>query len=120
VEEKAIAMHELSIVMNIVEIAEKETAKANAHAVEEIELDIGMLSTIELDAFEFAWEHAVKNTILEHSVKRINRVKGKARCSVCDTEFEITQLYEPCPFCDCYNHTVITGQELKLKRLVLN
>jgi hydrogenase nickel incorporation protein HypA/HybF len=113
-------MHELSIVMNIVEIAEKETAKANAHAVEEIELDIGKLSTIELDAFEFAWEQAVKKTILENAVKKINRIEGKARCRVCQTEFTITELYEPCPFCNCYKQTVIGGKELRLKRLVLN
>jgi hydrogenase nickel incorporation protein HypA/HybF len=113
-------MHELSIVMSIVEIAEKETAKAKAHTVAEIELDIGRLSTIEVDAFEFAWEHAVKNTILENAVKKINRIEGKARCSVCDTEFTITELYEPCPFCNCYQQTVIGGKELRLKRLVLN
>jgi hydrogenase nickel incorporation protein HypA/HybF len=113
-------MHELSIVMSIVEIAEKETAKANAHSVEEINLDIGYLSTIEIEAFEFAWDVAVKNTVLEHSNKKINRIAGKGCCNVCNTEFAIAQFYDPCPFCNSHSITIIKGKELRVKTLVLN
>ena len=37
-------MHELSIVMSIIDIAEQQAKKANAVWVDEIELDIGELS----------------------------------------------------------------------------
>ena len=43
-------MHELSIALGIVKIAEDETAKAKATSVTKIELEIGVLSGIELDS----------------------------------------------------------------------
>ena len=90
-------MHELSIVMSIVDIAQQQAEQADASIVEEIEIDIGCLSTIEMNAFEFAWRQAVKQTILEGAVKKINRIKGKAQCSDCDTSFALENLYDSCP-----------------------
>ena len=49
-------MHELSIVMSIVDLANKEATKHQASAIEEIELDIGCLSGIDMDSFDFAWQ----------------------------------------------------------------
>ena len=48
-------MHELSIAMGIVRIAENEIAKVNAQKVEQIELEIGTLAGIEIDALDFVW-----------------------------------------------------------------
>lgn len=53
-------MHELSIVMGIIDIAEKEAKMAGVSIVEEIELEIGLLSGVEMEALEFAWNHAIK------------------------------------------------------------
>ena len=60
-------MHELSIAMNVIEIADEYAAKANATVVKEIEIEVGELSGVVLDALEFAMEVAVKNTILEQA-----------------------------------------------------
>jgi Zn finger protein HypA/HybF involved in hydrogenase expression len=46
-------MHELSVAIGIVNIAEKETQKANKSRVELIELEIGSLSGVELDSLEY-------------------------------------------------------------------
>ena len=72
-------MHELSIVMSIIDIAQKESSKANALIVDEIEIDIGDFSTIEMDAFEFAWQQAVKETVLENAVKKNQSHKRKSQ-----------------------------------------
>jgi len=63
-------MHELSIVMSIVDIVQQHAEKANAAMIDEIEIDIGCLSTVQMDAFEFAWSQAVKETILEGAEKK--------------------------------------------------
>lgn len=47
-------MHELSIVMSILDIAQKQANMAQAKVVEEIELEIGELSGIEKMSFDFA------------------------------------------------------------------
>ncbi|MBL7739181.1 MAG: hydrogenase maturation nickel metallochaperone HypA [Chitinophagaceae bacterium] len=113
-------MHELSIVMNIIQIAEEESARNNASAVEEIELDIGELSGIELSAFEFAWEQAIKSTLLDGSARKINHIPGEGQCIECEAVFPMHRLYDPCPVCGKHYITVTKGKELKVRSLVLN
>lgn len=113
-------MHELSIVMSIVQLAEQETARAGAVAVDEVELDIGMLAGIESSALEFAWDTAVKNTCLQHAARKINHIPGRARCMDCDAEFNIHQYFDACPHCQGHLLSILQGKELKLRSLVVS
>jgi hydrogenase nickel incorporation protein HypA/HybF len=113
-------MHELSIVMGIVDIAKQYADEASATIIDEIEMDIGCLSTVEMNAFEFAWCQGVKQTILEGSVKTINRVKGKAQCIDCDGIFPIENLYDACPICGKHLLIILEGKELRVKTLVVS
>lgn len=113
-------MHELSIVMSIIEIAEKEAAKNNAAAIEEIELEIGDLSGIEITAFDFAWSQAVKATSLEKSIKVIKHIAGEGKCLECDTIFPMQNLYDSCPVCSNQFINILKGKELRVKSLVIN
>ncbi len=110
-------MHELSIVLNIIDIAEKEAKKADAASISAIELSIGKLSTIEPVAFDFAWKHGVKNSMLEHARRITNYIDGKGRCNKCSTEFLMEALYQPCPQCGDYFSEIIEGKELQIKSL---
>jgi hydrogenase nickel incorporation protein HypA/HybF len=110
-------MHELSIAMGIVDIAEKETAKAKANKVDIIELEIGTLAGIEFDALEFVWPSAVKNTVLEYATKKITIIHGEGQCSDCDTIFKLDNIYDACPNCKGYLKGIIKGKELLVKSL---
>jgi hydrogenase nickel incorporation protein HypA/HybF len=113
-------MHELSVVMSIIEIAQQQAEKENASIVEEIEMDIGCLSSIQMEAFDFAWNQAVKETILENAEKRINRIKGKAICTDCNTTFSLENLYDACPACGEHLIDIVEGKELRVKSLVVS
>ena len=110
-------MHELSVALGIVNIAEKETKKARAKSVEVIELEIGALAGIEMESLDFVWQIAVHNTVLEHAVKKIIMIEGKAKCMDCDTVFKIEHLYDSCPKCQSYLKGIIQGKELRVKAL---
>jgi hydrogenase nickel incorporation protein HypA/HybF len=112
-------MHELSIVMSIIEIAESEINKAGGGIVEEIELDIGTLSTIEMEAFDFAWQQGVKGTMLEDVKLHVNRIEGLAKCLDCDLEFPIENYYDSCPVCGGHFNQIIQGKELKVKTITI-
>ena len=71
-------MHELSIALGIVKIAEDEASKAKANKVTKIELEIGVLSGVEIDSLNFIWESAVKDSILEFSEKQISIIEWKS------------------------------------------
>jgi len=113
-------MHELSIVMSIIQIAEKESAKNNAVSVDEIELEIGDLSSIEMPAFDFAWEQAIRSTLLEKAKRTIIHIAGEGKCMDCDAVFPMQQLYGPCPVCGDHFVNILKGKELRVKSLVIN
>ena len=113
-------MHELSIVLGIVDIAATTVQKANAHTVDRIELEIGELAGIETDALLFAWDAAIKNTVLARAMRDIRHVPGKARCLDCGEVFDMHELYDPCPKCNNYLNEIIQGRELKVKALTVS
>ncbi|MBL7472318.1 hydrogenase maturation nickel metallochaperone HypA [Robertkochia sediminum] len=110
-------MHELSVAMGIVRIAKNELDKAKASRITRIELEIGELAGIEFEALDFVWPMAVKDTVLEHAERHIQRVNGKAKCLECDNEFTINQVYEPCPSCKSYLKGIVEGKELRVQAL---
>ena len=112
-------MHELSIALGIVDIAEKEVQKAGARQIEEIELLIGSLSGVELEALDFVWASAVEGTVLAKARKQIDYREAKAKCLECETIFPAEQVYDNCPQCGSYFKDVFQGKELKVKRLIL-
>lgn len=113
-------MHELSIVQSIVDIAQEQVRLANAQRVDRIELDIGQLAGIEWSALDFAWDAAVKHTVLEQAERVIRRIPGQAQCLECGREFEISALYDACPVCNTYWNKILSGQELKVCALTVS
>jgi hydrogenase nickel incorporation protein HypA/HybF len=113
-------MHELSIVMSIIDIAHQHAEKEQATSIDEIDLDIGNLSTVEPDAFEFAWKQGVKNTLLSNAIKNINWIKGMALCSDCNNSFEIKNLYDECTHCKGHLLQIISGKELRVRSLIVS
>lgn len=113
-------MHELSIVLGIVDIAKEEVQKHHAHQVDSIELEIGTMAGVEFDALDFAWDAGVRNTILEHSEKVINKVQARARCSDCGTEFLVTEPFAQCPVCNNVLLEYLKGKELRVKSLTIS
>jgi hydrogenase nickel incorporation protein HypA/HybF len=110
-------MHELSIAMNIVEIAEENARNANTSVITEIELDIGTQSGVVLEALEFAMQSAVQGTMLEKAEVKINSIPAKGVCSQCRHEFFVEDLFAPCPECGNPFCEIIQGKELKVKCL---
>lgn len=113
-------MHEFSIAMNIVEIAEGEAKKANSSAVNQLILDVGTMSGIEFLALETALEMAVKNSMLQNAEIVVNRIQAKAKCSDCEEEFDIENAFDSCPKCGGLFHQTLCGKELKVKSLVVD
>jgi len=110
-------MHELSIALGIVKIAEDERQKAQAQKVDKIELEIGALSGVEMTSLDFVWPIAVKNTSLEKAEYLVDYIKGRANCLECGQEYSINHLYDSCPICNGYFKDIIAGKELRVKAI---
>ncbi|MCF6241872.1 MAG: hydrogenase maturation nickel metallochaperone HypA [Bacteroidales bacterium] len=110
-------MHELSIVMGIIDIARNEIKKANLHKVETIEIEIGTLAGIEFEALDFAWNMAVNNTVLEKAERKINIIQATAKCISCGYIFNTKSVFDQCPKCNELFTEIITGRELRVKAI---
>jgi hydrogenase nickel incorporation protein HypA/HybF len=110
-------MHEMSIVLGIVKIAENEAIKAGVKAFAAIDLEIGNLSGVEWEALEFAWKPAVEGSVLEKAEKRIHKIQAKAKCVDCDNLFEVNYIHDNCPKCGSFLKIILQGKELRVKSL---
>lgn len=112
-------MHEFSIAMNIVDIASDYARKESASVVKEIEIEVGDMSGVVMDALEFCLEAAVKDSVLEGAERNIIRIPGKARCTSCSHVFGIHDFYTVCPRCNTPAPEIIAGSELRVKSLLV-
>ena len=104
-------MHELSIARSIVELVEEQADNRGASVVEELELEIGHLSGVEIQTLEFALDSAIKG--IRHYIE------GEGQCSDCETIFPMNALFSPCPHCGSYLVKILKGKELRVKSIVI-
>jgi hydrogenase nickel incorporation protein HypA/HybF len=107
-------MHELSLAVEVIDLAGHEAEKNDVTLIREIVIEIGDLSGVEADAFELALELLVKDSILENAARQIIHTPGKGKCTPCDLEFEMTQMLSVCPECNCYPSEVTGGREFRV------
>lgn len=110
-------MHELSVAMGIVRLAEEEAAKAGATKINALELEIGTMAGIEFSSLDFVWPLAVKDTLLEKAERTTHIIKARAVCADCGNTFDMKQAYDACPNCRSFVKKIIQGKELRLKTL---
>ena len=108
-------MHELSIAVDLVEIAENAARSAGAQAVDTVYLRVGVLSGVVKEALLFVYDSATKDTLLENSRLEIEDVPLVVYCPDCQRESELPsiQLLQ-CPHCGAYTADVRQGRELEI------
>lgn len=110
-------MHEMSLCEGIMQVIENEAKTQNFKKVKQVVLDIGVLSGVEIQALEFAFDVIMKGTIAEKAILKINHIKAQAWCMYCAETVTISQRYDPCPSCGSYQLQVSSGDEMKIKEL---
>lgn len=110
-------MHELSLAVNIIEIAESSAKAEYCTNISFIELEVGSLSGVEISALEIAMQSAIKDTMLQNAKIKITEIKAEVKCLECASHFVIENRYDPCPNCNSFHHEIINGNELKVKSI---
>ena len=110
-------MHELSIAMSIVEMAQEE-AERRAVRVDAVHLELGPLSGVVAEALLFSYEMACSETPLEGSRLVIKNIPIEVYCPACKTEKTLdTMQWFCCPECGAPTSEVIHGRELTITGL---
>jgi hydrogenase nickel incorporation protein HypA/HybF len=113
-------MHELSIAMSIVEMAQEEAESRGTVQVQAVHLRLGRLSGVVKEALLSSYEMACHATPLEGSRLLIEEIPVEVFCPKCEGPRLVTSIqWFCCPECGTPTPTVLRGKELEVVALDL-
>ena len=111
-------MHELSLALEVIDLAQREAGKHGILLIQEILIEVGDLSGVEADAFESALKLMVKDSVLNDASISLIRTPGKGKCIACDKEFTMKYRLGTCPECGCFPSEINGGEEFRVVSIV--
>lgn len=107
-------MHELSVTENILEIALRHAAQAEATRVTGLYLVIGRLSSIVDESVQFYWDIISQGTICQGAQLHFEHIPATLLCLECGHTYTLSGPLETCPQCDSALVRVTAGEEFRL------
>ena len=113
-------MHEMSLAMGIVDLVTAKAKDGAAKKINLVELEIGKLSGVMVEALTFCFEAAARDTMAQGAKLEILEVAGRARCLGCENDFVADSLVMQCPKCNSYATDIVQGKELRVLSLIVD
>jgi hydrogenase nickel incorporation protein HypA/HybF len=113
-------MHELSIAMSIVEMAQEEAERHGQAQVLAVHLRLGLLSGVVKQALLSSYQMACESTLLEGSELLIEEITVEVFCPRCEMPRPVSSIqWFCCPECGTPTPTILRGKELEVVALEL-
>jgi hydrogenase nickel incorporation protein HypA/HybF len=111
-------MHELSIAMNLVEIAETAARNAGVERVAVVQLRLGVFSGVVQESLLFAYDIVTEGTLLAGSRLIIEDLPLVIYCQHCQTERKLDNIQSlECPVCGTASNEIRQGKEIEIDYL---
>jgi hydrogenase nickel incorporation protein HypA/HybF len=110
-------MHELGVATQIAELVTRVMEDNSAQRAGEVTVEIGTLSCIDPDSLTFCFEAITKGTRLENARLKIEEIKPRARCRVCNEEYEVRWDDFRCRACGASEFDVLVGNDISVKEV---
>ena len=111
-------MHELGIVMNVVEQVEKVAKENGVKKVLKVNMEIGEVSSVVTELFADCFDWAKKKTeYLKDAKLDIVVLKAISYCKACKKTYETIKYAKVCPHCGSSDTYLVTGNEITIKDL---
>ncbi len=110
-------MHEYSIVQSLLESCEEHARQNDAKQVTKVIVKIGVLSGVEPDLLQTAFDTFKEKTICDTAEFIINHQKVVISCLSCDEESTLEKHEFCCPKCQSNQVKVIDGEDMFLMSL---
>ncbi|MBU1699856.1 MAG: hydrogenase maturation nickel metallochaperone HypA [Candidatus Eisenbacteria bacterium] len=110
-------MHEMSIALNIINIAGREAQEHGAAEIRSINIEIGALAGVEISALEFCYRVARKGTAADRAELVIDEIQALGFCRHCEKEFPIDFFVSICPDCGEAVNEIRKGRELRVRSI---
>ncbi len=110
-------MHELSIAMSILDVAQEEALQRNVK-VTAVHIKVGALSGVVADTLRGSYEMACSETHLAGSRLVIEEVPAMILCPKCEGAKPVSSLqWFCCADCGTPGHEIVRGKELQVTAL---
>jgi len=111
-------MHELSIALSIVELAQEESQRRGGVRIDAIHLRLGLLAGVVKEALLGSYDMASAGTALAGSRLIIEDVPIVVYCPQCQAERPLSSMQRfCCPECNTPTGEVVRGKELEVVAL---
>lgn len=110
-------MHELSLAVSLVEQVQEIAREQKAKKVLSISLEIGALSGIDRESFEFCFPMACEGTAVEGASLEIEEIPVRIICSDCGVESESELPALCCSSCKSRQFRIKSGREFVLNSI---
>jgi hydrogenase nickel incorporation protein HypA/HybF len=108
-------MHEASVAMSVIEIAERHCRDAGYSKVSSIDLRIGKGSGVLPDALEMAFDIVKLETMAAEAVLNIEAIPLGGKCRACGETFTTDdQFILACPSCQATDLCLEQGREMDI------
>ena len=108
-------MHEVSLALNLLDIIEKKCQEEGYQKVESVRVRVGKASSVQPEAFSFAFEVVKKDTVAQNARFIIDLIPLGGTCSACGNLFETEEAYIlECPSCASPSLQITHGYELEM------
>lgn len=109
-------MHELGIVIEILDLMEEISKEQNLKKVNSITIEVGELCGIIPDYFTECWGVARLGSKFESTELKLTNMSAVALCA-CGEEYEMTANSRICPVCKKTDYTIVQGKEFTIKEI---
>ncbi len=114
-------MHEVSVALGILDIAERECRAGGYTSVATVTVRVGRGGGILPEALDFAFQAVKANTLAREADFVIDVVPIGGSCNSCGREFETEEKFLfACPHCASPSFQIHKGYELQLVELEVN
>jgi hydrogenase nickel incorporation protein HypA/HybF len=112
-------MHEYSIVQSLLDSCEENARKNNSQNVTKVVVKIGVMSGVEPDLLQTAFDTFKEGTMCEACEFIINIQPIVVKCHKCNSESTLSKNEYTCPTCQSVELDVIDGEDMYLMQLEL-
>lgn len=113
-------MHEFSLAKNIIDIASSELEKHGKLFVDEIKLEVGKLSGVEILPLETALKSFTIMDSFSETHFFIDEIRAIGHCNLCGQEQVLSDLFEICKQCGGASFKLIKGKEFLIKTITMH
>ncbi len=111
-------MHELGIVVHVINQIEELAKKNNVQKVVELTLEVGEVSGVVKEYFVDAFNWAIKKTEYMKDCKlNLVIIQGISYCEDCQRTYPTVEYGKECPYCHGPHTYLTTGKDVMIKNV---